>query len=129
MITGFYISIFALAQIAMVVWIAKARYRDRVVLGTGGSDDLEKKSRVYGNFVEVVPTAVLLMLIAELGGAPLWGIHWMGALMILSRILHAIGLMRPPGYGPLRMAGMLLAMATFLIGAALCISLAIPHVM
>lgn len=129
MITGFYIAIFALVQAAMVVWIAKSRYQEKVVLGAGDSEILERKTRVYGNFTEVVPVAILLMLIAELGGAPLWIIHWMGVLMIISRLSHAIGLLRPPGYGPFRMAGMLFAMAVFFIGAALCISLAWPHLM
>lgn len=129
MITGFYVAIFALVQAAMVVWIAKSRYREKVVLGTGDSEVLERKSRVYGNFVEVVPTAVLLMLIAELGGAPLWGIHWMGGLMIVSRISHAKGLLTPPGYGAYRIAGMLLAIAAFLIGAGMCISLALPRML
>ncbi len=82
---------------------------------------------MYGNFTEVVPLAVLLMSVAELGGAPHWIIHWMGVLMVLSRILHARGLLRPPGYGSYRMAGVLLAMAVFLIGAVLCVTLAIPH--
>jgi len=109
----------------MVVWIARSRYSEQVVLGAGDSETLERKSRVYGNFVEVVPTAILLMLIAELGGAPLWVIHWMGGLMIVSRLSHAKGLMTPPGYGVYRMAGMLLAIAVFLIGAGVCITLAL----
>jgi len=113
----------------MIVWIARSRIREKVILGTGDSRVLEAKSRVYGNFTEVVPTAILLMLIAELSGAPLWAIHWMGGLMILSRICHGIGLVRPPGYGPLRMLGMLLAMAVFVIGACLCVTLGLPQLL
>ena len=128
MITGIYIAIFALVQAAMVVWIGKSRYKNQVVLGDGDVDELSRKTRVYGNFIETVPVAILLMLIAELGGAPLWIIHWMGMLVVLSRISHAKGLLTGPGHGPYRMAGMLLTMAVFLIGAALCISLVIPHV-
>lgn len=127
MITGVYIAIFALVQAAMVVWIAKSRFSEKVALGAGDSKLLESKTRVYGNFTEVVPIACLLMLVSELGGAPLWTIHWMGLLMILSRISHAKGLLTPPGYGAYRMAGMLLAMAVFLIGAMLCITLAVPN--
>ena len=127
MITGLYLGIFAIVQVGMIVWIARSRIRERIVLGTGNSDVLEAKTRVYGNFTEVVPPAILLMLISELGGAPLWIVHWMGVLMILSRISHAIGLIKPPGYGPYRMAGMLFAMAVLLIGAGICISLALPQ--
>jgi len=113
----------------MVVWIAKSRYKEKVALGNGDSDLVEVRSRVYGNFTEVVPLAILLMLIAELGGAPIWVIHWMGGLMIISRLSHAKGLLTPPRYGAYRMAGMLLTMAVFLIGACLCITLAIPRMM
>ena len=127
MITGLYIAVFALVQVVMIVWIARTRIRERISLGTGDSDVLECKSRVYGNFTEVVPPAILLMVIAELSGAPLWIIHWMGVLMIISRISHAIGLIKPPGYGPFRMAGVLITLAVFLIGALICISLAWPR--
>lgn len=127
MITGLYVAAFALVQAAMVVWVAKSRYRHHVSLGDGEVEPLVRKTRVYGNFVETVPVAILLMLIAELGGAPLWTIHWMGGLMVVSRISHAIGLLTGPGYGPFRAAGMLMTIAMFLIGAALCISLAMPH--
>lgn len=124
MITGVYIAIFAIVQAVMVVWIAKTRMAEKVSLGSGDSSLLEVRSRVYGNFIEVVPVAVLLMLIAELGGAPHWIIHWMGGLMILSRVFHARGLLTPPGYGKYRMAGMMLAMAVFVIGAVMCLTLA-----
>lgn len=129
MVTGLYIAIFALVQAGMVVWIARSRFKDKVSLGAGNSEALKVKTRVYGNFVEVVPIAGLLMLIAELGGSPLWIIHWMGMLMVLSRVLHAKGMLTPPGYGSYRMAGMLLTASVFLIGAVLCIMLAVSRSM
>jgi len=129
MITGFYLGVFVLAQAAMVVWIARSRITEKVSLGSGDSDVLEAKTRVYGNFTETVPPAILLMAIAELGGAPLWLVHVMGVLMIISRLCHAVGLTRPPGYGRMRMIGIMLTMAVFLIGAGVCISLAIPRML
>ncbi len=125
MITGIYAAVFALVQAFMVVWIAKTRWREHVSLGDGGNDLLQRRSRVYGNFTEVVPIALLLMILAELGGAPLWCVHWMGLLMIVSRVCHARGLLTGPGYGPYRMAGMMLSMTVFTIGAFLCIALAV----
>ncbi len=124
MITGIYAAVFVLAQMAMIVWIAKTRWREQVPLGDGDSDVLKRRSRVYGNFVETVWPAMILMALAEFGGAAHWIIHWMGGLMILSRLAHARGLLTGPGYGPFRMIGMLLTMAVFMIGAGLCIALA-----
>ena len=124
MITAIYIAILALAQFFMVVWVVKARITEKVSLGTGDSPLLEARSRVYGNFTEVVPMALLLMLAAEFSGCPLWIIHWMGVLMILSRVFHAKGMTTPPGYGKYRMAGMLLSMSVFMIGAVMCLTLA-----
>ena len=125
MVTGLYIAVFALVQAGMVIWIARSRLSEKVSLGAGDSDILAVKTRVYGNFVEVVPIAVLLMLVAELGGAPLWIIHWMGVLMVISRIIHAKGMLIPPGHGAYRMAGMLMTAAVFLIGAMICITLVV----
>lgn len=125
MITGGYVAVLALVQAAMVVWIAMTRMHEKVSLGTGDSEALEQRTRVYGNFTEIVPMALLLMLVSEIGGGPLWAIHWMGALLILSRLSHAKGLLTPPGYGGYRKAGMLFALAVFLIGSVLCITLAV----
>ena len=119
MITGLYIAILALAQICMIIWIVESRYKEKVVLGTGKSEILEIKTRIYGNFIETVPMALLLMLIAEINGASQFFIHAMGILIIVSRISHAKGLITPPGYGGFRKIGMMLMMLTYLIGAAL----------
>ena len=128
MISGFYIAIFALIQTAMVVWIARTRVGERVSLGISDSVILERRTRVYGNFIEIVPMACLLMVVSELGGAPLWGVHLMGALMIISRFLHARGILSKKGYGRSRMVGMLLSGMVFMIGAVFCISLALDKI-
>ena len=128
MVSGLYIAVFAFLQTAMVVWIARARIGERVSLGTSDSVILERRTRVYGNFIEVVPMACLLMVVSELGGAPLWGIHLMGVLMIVSRFLHACGILSKKGYGRSRMVGMMLSGAVFVIGAVFCISLALDKI-
>jgi len=127
MITGLYAAIFAITQAFMVIWIARSRIKEKVSLGTAKSSTLEIKSRVYGNFTEVVPLGLLLMLIAELGQAPTWTIHLMGVFMLSSRALHAKGLVTPPGYGLYRMTGMIFAMLSYIIGAIICLLLAYPN--
>lgn len=121
MITGLYAAIFVLIQMVMVIWIARSRVKEKVSLGDGGDDSLLRKTRVYGNFTEVVPMALLLMLLVEMNTMIPWIVHLMGTMMMGSRVLHALGLLTGPGYGLYRMVGMLLTMAVFIIGAALCV--------
>jgi uncharacterized membrane protein YecN with MAPEG domain len=47
---------------------------------------------VHGNFTEYTPTFLILLLLAELGGATFWFLHLMGASFLLGRVLHAYGL-------------------------------------
>ena len=120
MITGLYIAIFALIQAGMVVWIARTRMKEKVSLGVSDSEILERRTRVYGNFIEIVPMGLILMAVAEVNGAGPLAAHVIGVLLVLSRASHAYGLLVGPGYGLWRMVGMILAMLTFMIGAALC---------
>lgn len=125
MITGLYAGIFAIVQVAMVFWIAKSRWDEKVVLGTGESGVLLRKTRVYGNFVEIVPIALILMGIAELNGSSALVLHAMGGILILSRIAHARGLLVKPSFGIWRLIGVLFAAVAIMTGAGLCIVQAI----
>ncbi|MGH1398037.1 MAG: MAPEG family protein [Alphaproteobacteria bacterium] len=118
MITGLYAAIFALLQAAMIPWIAKSRMKEKTSLGTG-SNALNAKIRTYGNFIEIIPLALILMLLAELSGAPFWSIHGLGLIMITSRLLHAKGILTPPSYGIYRMVGMIFSITVFILGAIL----------
>ena len=48
--------------------------------------------RVHGNFTEYTPTFLILLLLAELGGAAFWFLHLLGAAFVAGRMLHAYGL-------------------------------------
>ena len=121
MVTGLYAGIFALVQVGMIIWIARTRWQEQVALGTGESGALLRKTRVYGNFTEIIPIGLILMGIAELGGAGYGWIHVIGGLLVLSRIAHARGLLVKPSFGPWRAAGVLLALLGLMTGAGLCI--------
>lgn len=126
MISGIYAAAFALIQIWMILKVAMTRRGEKVSLGDGGNDTLSRKMRGHGNFVETVPMALFLMVIAELSGAPLWCIHVLGLLMLCSRILHYIGLTTGTGYGKPRVYGMMLTFLVYVLGASLCLWLVIP---
>jgi uncharacterized membrane protein YecN with MAPEG domain len=64
----------------------------RISLGLGEGSALEQPVRVHGNFTEYTPTFLILLLLAELGGAAFWFLHLLGAAFVAGRMLHAYGL-------------------------------------
>ncbi|HEY8266206.1 MAG TPA: MAPEG family protein, partial [Steroidobacteraceae bacterium] len=93
----FYAGLLGLFLIALSVQVVLARRRYRVGLGAGSEEGLQQAIRVQANFVEYVPFAVILLVLAELSGLPLPALHGAGILLAASRVLHAIGLSRSPG--------------------------------
>lgn len=126
MISGIYAAVFALIQVWMILKVAMTRRGEKVSLGDGGNDTLSRKMRGHGNFVETVPMALFLMVIAELSGAPFWTIHLLGLLMLCARILHYVGLTTGTGYGKPRFYGMMLTFLVYVLGALLCLWLVMP---
>ena len=68
------------------------RGKTQISIGFGDSKELAEAGRRYGNFTEHVPLALVLMAIVELNGANGVFLHIVGALLVLSRIAHPLGL-------------------------------------
>ena len=96
-VSFFYAGLLGLLLIALSARVVLARRRFRVHLGAGTEDGLQQAIRVQANFVEYVPFAALLLVIAEVQGLPLRAIHAAGLVLVASRVLHAIGLSKSPG--------------------------------
>lgn len=127
MITGLYAALLALFQVFLTYRIVPIRMKEKVSLGSGGSEALETAVRSHGNFVETVPMALFLMILIEFGNYAFFGykayfLHAMGILMILGRLSHFYGLNTPPGYGAHRRNGMVLTFLVYILGAAGCLA-------
>ena len=92
-----YAGVLGLLLIALSAQVVLARRRFRVRLGTGTEEGMQQAVRVQANFVEYVPFAVLLLVLAEVTGLPGPAVHGAGLLLVASRVLHAVGLSRSPG--------------------------------
>ena len=92
-----YAGLLGLLLIALSTQVVLARRRYRVRLGTGTEEGMHQAVRVQANFVEYVPFAVLLLVLAELTGLPGPAVHGAGLLLLASRVVHAVGLSRSPG--------------------------------
>ena len=90
------------------------RRKNKVVLGSGGHEDLERAIRAQGNFAEYVPIGILLIACLESNGAPWWLVAVLGTILITGRVIHAAGINVPPPDFSKRILGMKLTFATLI---------------
>jgi uncharacterized protein len=95
------------------------RRANRVSLGTGGHEDLERAIRAQGNFAEYVPIGIILIACLELNGAPWWLVAIPGISLTLGRVFHAKGINQPPPNFSQRILGMQLTFFTLMGSAGL----------
>lgn len=86
--------------------VIRLRRKNRVGLGSGGHDDLERAIRAHGNFAEYVPLGLILMGCLELNGAPWWLVAAHGLTLTIGRLLYTKGINTPPPQFKQRVLGM-----------------------
>lgn len=110
-------SVYIAVNILMLVWFAfgvvSRRFRGKISMGDGGSDDLAKAIRVHGNASEYIPATLIGLLALAFLQGPIWALHACGITFTIGRFMHAFGM----GGGPLifRQLGMMLTWLTMVI--------------
>lgn len=107
-ITLFYAALLALFLVFLSVQVIRVRVRTAET----SPDDAARMARVQANFVEYVPTALIMMGLIEAAGAPALAVHGMGCGLVAARVAHAYGLGRLGSRNYPRTLG---ALATFLV--------------
>jgi uncharacterized membrane protein YecN with MAPEG domain len=90
------------------------RRKNKVGLGSGGNEDLERAIRAQGNFAEYVPFGLILLACLELNGAVWWLVAIPGVTLIIGRLIHAIGINTPPPDFSKRVLGMKFTFVTLM---------------
>lgn len=125
-ITLLYAGLSGLLLLALSFQVVGLRRKHRIGLGAGDQPALERAIRVHANFCEYVPLALLLLLVLELSAAlPALILHALGVMLILGRVLHAVGLSASAGTSPGRFVGTLLSWLMILISALLAVGIAV----
>lgn len=93
-ITLIYAGLLGLLFLLLSFWVVKRRAQFRVMIGRG-SPQMLAAIRAHGNFAEYVPLTLLLMALCELAGVGALWLHLGGVLLVVGRILHAIGIQIP----------------------------------
>lgn len=113
-ITALAASALTLIFIRLSLGVIRLRRSNKVSLGSGGHEDLERAIRAQGNFAEYVPFGLILIACLELNGAPWWLVCVPAITLIIGRVIHALGITEPPPYTRKRVLGMVFTFNTLI---------------
>jgi uncharacterized membrane protein YecN with MAPEG domain len=120
-ITAFYAGLLAIVLVVLGFQVGRLRLRTGISLYDGGDKALAVAIRQHANFIENVPLALLLMMLAELNVTRVFILHALGATLLVARIVHPFGLDYDQVRNPLRGIGSGLTTLVIVAGAALAI--------
>jgi hypothetical protein len=111
-----------LMLLALLWPIVATRRGRRIGLGDGGDPLLLQRIRVHANFIEYVPFALLLLALLEMTGLQREWVALLGGVLLIARVLHAIGLSRSAGVSFGRFWGTLGTWGVLLVASCLAIA-------
>jgi uncharacterized membrane protein YecN with MAPEG domain len=126
-ITGIYAALGALLLLVLALRISLIRRSARVGIGDGGNHELIKRIRAHANATEYLPIALLLLLLLDLCQTPPLWLHVFGVVLVVGRVLHAIGLSQTSGPSLGRMLGIALTWGVMLVMAGLLLWKAVMY--
>lgn len=115
LVTSIIASLLTVIFIRLSFAVISLRRKNKVGLGSGGHDDLERAIRAQGNFAEYVPFGIILIACLELNGAPWWLVALPGIALIIGRLIHAAGINMPPPNFSKRVMGMKFTFSTLIV--------------
>ncbi len=121
-VTTFLVSLLGLLLFRLSLRVIELRRKNKVSLGDGGHDDLQRAIRGQANCAEYAPIAVLLVMVAELQSPDVIISILLAVLaggFLLGRILHGYAFAATSGNMTLRVRGMQLTLMTILLLAGL----------
>ena len=114
LITSIIVAILTIIFIKLSFAVIGLRRKNKVGLGSGGHEDLERAIRTQANFAEYIPLGVILIACLELNGAPWWLVAIPGVSLIIGRLIHAKGMNTPPPDFSKRVLGMKFTFSTLI---------------
>ena len=78
-------------QVALTGLVIARRAQSGVSLLDGGDTVLTRRMRAHGNFTETAPLALLLLGLLELATAPRGLLLGLAGLLVVGRLMHAMG--------------------------------------
>ena len=72
--------------------IGRLRRDLKIGVGDGGDDRMIRRMRAQANFIEQTPLTLILFALVEAAGRGGWWLPILGAIFIIGRIAHALGM-------------------------------------
>ena len=116
-----YVGLFGILLIVLSLRVSFVRRDARVALGDGDNELLRRRIRAHSNFVEFVPIALLLLMLAEHTGLGSLFIHFFGIVLLAGRISHAYGISQTNEVFIFRMVGTIATLAVIGLLSLYCI--------
>ena len=104
-VTALYAALLAVVGIVLMLRVGLMRFRTGVSILHGDDPLFAQTIRRHANFIENVPLALVLMVLAEANGAGQTFLHVIGIVLVVSRIAHPLGLLHDRPIHPLRLLG------------------------
>jgi len=107
------VGLLVLVMMGLKMYVGGQRGKLKVPSGET-TPEFSRVTRVQLNAVEDVPVLMAGLVALGLLGMPAWYIHMCGLVLVVSRLLHAVGLASSNGVSFGRLAGTLGTMLTYL---------------
>jgi uncharacterized membrane protein YecN with MAPEG domain len=95
-ITANYLAILALLYAVLALQVIRLRQGNRAAFGDGDNINLRSAIRAHANFAEYVPIIALMVAMLETTGASATRIHLLMGALLVSRLLHPLGMYVAP---------------------------------
>jgi uncharacterized protein len=112
-----YAAILVLMFVLLSIRVIQMRASAKIGIGTGNDPAMERRIRVHGNFAEYVPLALLLLAFMEMQQHSRYLIHILCIVLILARVVHAIGVTPVEENFPMRVGSVLATFAVLVIAS------------
>jgi len=112
-----YAAILVLIFVFLSARVIQMRASAKIGIGTGNDPAMERRIRVHGNFSEYVPLSLLLLTFMEMLHLSRYLIHVLCIVLIVARIVHAIGVTPVNENFPMRVGSVLATFAVLVIAA------------
>jgi len=95
-ITALYLAVLALLYTVLALQVGRLRQTKQASFGDNDSAELRSAIRAHANFIEYVPIITLMVAMLEMAGASALRVHLLMGALLVSRLLHPLGMYAKP---------------------------------
>ena len=121
-ITSGYLAVLALLYATLCLRVVRLRRKNQTGFGDGGDPALRSAIRAQAHFAEYVPITALMVMMLEMSGLPALRVHLLMAALLLSRLMHPLGMYAGPktmAFRIFRTGGMTLTILLLIVCAVM----------